>query len=65
MSEKINDVRNQKKDDFFKYKAQTSRYSFPLDYPVDHIAKKWEVDRRTVKEYIVGNPLFSQFYQHM
>lgn len=66
MSETIKDVSNQKKrDEYFKYKAQTSRYSFPLDYPVDHIAKKWEVDRRTVKEYIVGNPLFSQFYQHM
>jgi len=61
--EKNSDER--KKIEKFQYTAETSRYAFPLDYPVDNMAEKLYVSRQTVGTYIVKNPLFSRFYQHM
>lgn len=49
----------------FAYRAQTSRYAFPLDLPVIKVAEDWEIDPRTIRAYVTDNPLFADFYQYM
>lgn len=63
LENKTKDQKEQKQE--FAYRAQTSRYAFPLDIPVSKVAEDWEIDARTIRAYVTDNPLFAEFYQYM